>query len=146
MASTLGTQYSIKSHLAKTLEVTTVIAFDGMEYPKKPFITVKQLRTDNTKLSKARETIVVRPSYELGVFGTSLDDRTKMQDHIRTTIMFDDIPAYDNDGNPTGGSLKADVANEVTLDAEEISDKTKTHRMYFDINVENIMHKNRGNI
>lgn len=142
----LGLGYSLKQILEEETRVPTVLQFDGMKLPEeKPFIKVKQMPNTHEAISKRRETIVTSYSYEIGVFETSLAERSSTQDTIRELFLFEDIPLYNEAGERTGDSFKVTIENEVPLDAEDISDTTKSHRMYFDVVVQGVRHKNRGN-
>lgn len=144
--SQLGLGYSLKQVLEEETGKPTLLQFDGMELPEeKPFIKIKQMPNTHESLSKRRETIVTSYSYEIGVFETSLAERSSTQDTIRDLFLFEDVPLYDEVGEHTGESFKVEIENEVPLDAEDISDTTKSHRMYFDIVIQGVRHKNRGN-
>lgn len=142
----LGIGYSVKEFLEENTGIESLLHFDGAVLPEeKPFIVVKQRSTTNTVISKMRESINLTYRYEVGLFERSLADRTKSQSKIRDLFLFEKMPLYDREGNRTGRSVWVDIENETTLDAEDISDETKTHRMYFDIEVKGTYHRNRGN-
>lgn len=142
----LGLGYSIKSFLERNTGIKTVLHFDGINLPEeKPFILITQMPNGNSFLSKQRETVITVFRFEVGLFERSLADRTKSQDIIRDLFLFEQIPVYDNDGNLTSKAVEASIRNETPVNSDDITDKTMTHRVYFDIEVQGTKHKNRGN-
>lgn len=139
----LGVAHSLKERIEEETSVNTIHHFDGMSYPEeKPFIIVKQRFNQPESVSKAKETVRTTRSYEIGLFGKSLRNRSELRDELSDLFMFGTFPLYTKNGERVKGkSFEIIDATETYLDAEEFSDDTKTHRMYFDIEVESIQHK-----
>lgn len=144
--SQLGLTYSVKEFLEKGTGIDVVIQFDGIVLPEeKPFIVVKQMPNSNAIMSKQRETVLTTYRFQVGIFARTLAERTATQDNVRDMFLFDVIPEYDDNGRKTTKVTQALITGETPLDADDVSDKTKTHRIYFDIEVLGTRHKNRGN-
>ncbi len=125
--------------------IATVLMYDGVKLPEsKPFITVEQMQNNLEFISKQREAVETTFRFQLGLYANSLTERTRKQDEIRDLFLFEDIPLYTDSGELTAGFFRVGITNEVPLSAEDTSDKTKMHRLYFDIEVERISHKNKG--
>lgn len=140
----LGLAYSLKMFIEEETSIPSLIHFDGMETPKeKPFTIVKQRSTQTRFISKKKETALNTFSYEIGLFDSSYNERTKHQDELRNLFLFKDIPLFNRDGDRVKGAFfTVELENQTTLDAEDITDETRRHRMYFDIEIEGIIHKN----
>lgn len=139
----LGLAYSLKKFIESKTGINSVIHFDGLRTPEeKPFTIIKQRSTQTRFISKRKETALNTYSYEVGLFDKSLHERSKHQDELHKLFMFEDIPLYNREGEKVEGAyFTVIVENQTTLDAEDISDETRRHRMYFDLEIEGIIHR-----
>ncbi|MED3649952.1 hypothetical protein [Heyndrickxia sporothermodurans] len=140
----LNLQYSIIQHITKTTGLQTIWLYDGISLPSaKPFVTVEQMPNNTTILSKQRETIQTTYRFQVGLYANSASERAKLQDRLKSAIMFDRITIYDAENTPTNevGYFYAQITGETPISPEDISDKTKYHRIYFDIEVDATLHK-----
>lgn len=140
----LGLPYSIERFLEERTSIPTIIIYDGIELPdEKPFIEIRQMMNSNTYLSKQRESIETTFRFQIGLFADSHVERTQVQDEIRELFLFEDIPLYNSLGELTPGFFNVNLTNETPFTADDLSDKTNAHRVYFDIEISNITHKNK---
>lgn len=143
----LALQYSIQVFLEEKLGHTSVIMYDGIKLPEvKPFTTVEQMQNNNEYISKLRESISTTFRFQIGLYSTSHYERTSLQDKIRDLFLFEDIPLYNELGEITSSFFNVVVTNEVPITPEDISDETRMHRLYFDVEIKRIFHKNKGEI
>ncbi len=138
-------QHSIRTWLASKTGMNCVWVFDGVELPKtKPFLTIEQLQNNITQIAKLRETMATTYRFQVGLFASSSSDRAKLQETVKEIFLFDEIPLVTATvPAQTIGSFYVDVATETPIPADDISNTTQYHHMYFDISVE--LTKNRGN-
>ncbi|SET69193.1 hypothetical protein SAMN05216389_12110 [Oceanobacillus limi] len=139
--------YSIQVFLEDKTGIPSVLIYDGIKLPdEKPFITVEQMQNNLTAISKQNESIATTFRFQLGLYARTHAERSSKQDEIRELFLFEDIPLYNETGGLTSGFFNVSITNEVPIIPEDISDQTRMHRLYFDIEVERISHKNKGEI
>lgn len=141
----LDLQHSIRTWLAQQTGMNCVWIFDGVKLPTtKPFLTIEQMPNTVTQLSKLRETMATTYRFQVGLFASSSSERAKLQETVKDILMFDEIPIVTATvPAQTIGSFYVNVTAETPIPADEISNTTNYHHMYFDIAVE--LTKNRGN-
>ncbi|MBU5266297.1 hypothetical protein [Virgibacillus proomii] len=143
-ATQLGVGYSIGQKIEQELGVKTVLKYDGIKLPtEKPFILVEQMQNNHTQISKLREAIQTTFRFQIGIYAETQAQRSSMQDKLRDLFLFAQFPLYDDMGAETGVFFDVGLTNEVPIDADDLSDKTNMHRLYFDVEVAQIYHKNR---
>lgn len=141
----LQLSHSLQTYLEEKTGITSLIMYDGVTLPdEKPFITIKHMDVNYLQISKRKETMSAGYGFRLGVYENSHHERTETQEAISDLLLFDDIPIYDEDGRRTGGTFGVEMDAVVPLDAEDVSNNTYTHRVYFDFNIQKTKHKNRG--
>lgn len=141
----LDLQHSIRTWLAQQTGMNCVWVFDGVKLPTvKPFLTIEQMPNTVTQLSKLRETMATTYRFQVGLFASSSSERAKLQETVKDILMFDEIPLVTATvPAQTIGYFYAELTAETPIAAEDISNTTNYHHMYFDIAVE--LTKNRGN-
>ena len=142
--------YSLIEHLRKEIGVNAYWIYDGVVLPddtQKPYITVEQLQNDNDVLSKNREAVRTIMRYQVGLFAKTASERARKQDEIRETLMFDSIYLLDTTTNPPPvvGEIIALVTAETPISPENIADKSKYHRVYFDVEVPVVRNRRKQN-
>jgi hypothetical protein len=137
-------QHSLITHIADKTGIKVVWIYDGVKLPKsKAFITVEQMQNNTTVISKQREAVRTIYRFQLGLFATSATDRALKQDELKRILLFEEIELLD--ATTPGRSLgffNVDITAEVPMPAEDVSDETKKHRIYFDIEVGVTFNKN----
>lgn len=141
-------QYSIIEHLRAKINVPVVWMYDGVTLPtedKKPYITVEQMSNTNSILSKQRESIATTMRFQIGLFAKTSTDRSRKQDAIKQTLMFDEIDLYDTTVSPPilAGSFYTKVTGETPIPADDIANKSQYHRVYFDVEVDTVSHRKK---
>jgi hypothetical protein len=142
-------QYNLQHSLITHIEVKTgtkvVWIYDGVKLPKtKPFITIEQMQNNTTVLSKRREAIRTIYRFQIGLFAASATDRAIKQDELKSILLFDSIELLDatTPGRYSLGFFNADITAEVPMPAEDVSDETRKHRVYFDVEIDVTFNKN----
>jgi hypothetical protein len=139
----LDLQHSIRTHIATKTGINTVWVYDGVKLPTaKPFVTVEQMQNNTTVISKQREAVRTVYRFQIGLFASSATERARKQDDLKRVLLFDEIELLSATTGDLLGVFRADLTAEVPLPAEDISDKTKMHRVYFDVEVDVTFNKN----
>jgi hypothetical protein len=140
----LNLQHSLRTHIANKTGINTVWLYDGVKMPTtKPFITVEQMQNNTTILSKQRESVRTIYRFQVGLFASSAADRARKQDELKRTLLFDKIELIDaSTPGKSLGFFNAVITAEVPMPAEDISDETNKHRVYFDVEVDVTFNKN----
>jgi len=148
MISDLGLAYSLRLAIEAELDVPAHIKNDGFRYPDdKPFILIESMQNNNQQISKMRETINTIFRYQVGIFAEYSYKRSEYQSQLRRLFLFDEIPYYDENGIITERTFVIESGfNEVPIPNDDLTDSTKSHRTYFDIEINIKTHKNRGGI
>lgn len=140
----LNIQHSIRAHLAEETGIPAIWVYDGVKLPKiKPFITVEQMQNNTTIISKQREAVQTTYRFQVGVFANSATERARKQDEVKRLLLFDNIELVDATTGALLGFFKANVTAEVPMPADDISDKTGYHRLYFDVEVDVVFNVNK---
>jgi hypothetical protein len=138
-------QHSLITHIEVKTGIKTIWHYDGVKLPKtKPFITVEQMQNNTTILSKRREAVRTIYRFQIGLFASSASDRAIKQDELKRVLLFDEIELLDANtpGRYSLGFFNVDLTAEVPLPAEDVSDETKKHRVYFDVEIDVTYNKN----
>jgi hypothetical protein len=140
----LNIQHSLRAHISAKTGINTVWIFDGVKLPKvKPFVTIEQMQNNTTVISKQREAVRTIYRFQIGLFATSATDRARKQDEIKRVLLFDNIELIDaTTPDTTLGFFNAIITAEVPMPAEDVSDETMKHRVYFDVEIDVIFNKN----
>jgi hypothetical protein len=139
----LNLQHSLRTHIATKTGINTVWVYDGVKLPTaKPFVTVEQMQNNTTVISKQREAVRTVYRFQIGLFASSATERARKQDDLKRVLLFDEIELLSATTGDLLGVFRADLTAEVPLPAEDISDKTKMHRVYFDVEVDVTFNKN----
>lgn len=134
----LDLQHSLRTHLAEKTGLNVVWVYDGVVLPTaKPFITIEQMQNNNEVLSKHREAIRTTYRFQVGLFANSASERARKQDELRRILLRDTIELISTEQvGQSLGFFNATVTAEVPIPADDISDKTKYHRVYFDVEID----------
>lgn len=135
----LNLQHSLRTHLANVMGLTVVWVYDGVVLPTtKPFMTVEQSQNNSEIIAKMREAVTTIHRFQVGLFASSASERARLQSLVSQTLQFDKIPLIDTvePTKPIVGYFYAEITNEVPIPADSTDEKTKHHRMYFDVEVE----------
>lgn len=141
----LGVAYSLRKHIEGELGIESILHYNGISLPEKlPFVMVRSVLSPHEYLSKARETVKTDFNFEISLYADSSFNLYRYQDSLRRLLLFSDVPYFDGDGNAfERTSFEVAVRNENHITAAALSDKTSTHRVFFEITVEGTYYKNR---
>jgi hypothetical protein len=140
----LNLQHSLRKHIVDKTGINAVWVYDGVKLPTvKPFITIEQMQNNTSILSKQRESVRTIYRFQIGLFATSATERARKQDELKRVLLFDEIELIDATTPSTSlGFFHADITAEVPMPADDVSDETKKHRVYFDVEVDVTFNKN----
>lgn len=144
MSMQLNLQHSLCTHIEVKTGIKTIWLYDGVKLPKsKPFITVEQMQNNTTVLSKQREAMRTIYRFQIGLFAASAADRARKQNALKRILLFDEIELIDATSlGQSLGFFYVDLTAEVPMPADDVSDETKKHRVYFDVEVDVTFNKN----
>lgn len=133
--------YSLQRFFDAELGLRADWIFDGYQYPEeKPFITIETLTDERTVLSKGREAVQVIEHLQLGYHASNIVDRTKTADKIADLLTFKRVPYYNTEKSVDEpvGSFLCELTGVVPMMADEKNRQSEYHRVYFDVEIENI--------
>lgn len=137
-------QHSLRKYLEDTTDVPAIWVYDGVEIPKeKPLITVEQLFNQTEGLSKGRQAVQTLFYYQVGIHAKTIMERHNLQDVLQRLFLFDKIPFIDAESGETDGHLRVESSSGTPIPAEDITDKTNYHRLYFDVTVDVVYGRDR---
>lgn len=143
MSMQLNLQHSLRKHISDKTGINTVWVYDGVKLPtSKPFITVEQMQNNTTVISKQREAVRTIYRFQIGLFASSTADRARKQDELKRVLLFDKIELIDAMSSQSLGFFNADITAEVPMPADDVSDETSKHRVYFDVEIDVTYNKN----
>lgn len=142
----LNLQHSIITHLRTLTDRSVIWRYGGVKLPDKaPFITVEQMQNDNEILTKLRESVQTIYRFQIGYYASSATDRARTQELIRRSLIFDEIEYLNTDESPvkSDGFFRVELTSEVPFSAEGIDEVTKYHRVYFDVEIAQVLRARR---
>lgn len=138
-------QYDLENSLMfffqRELGIRTDLVYDGYEFPKeRPLITIEPMQNNLEPISKQREAIQIIYRFQIGLHADNPVVRRHKQEEISDLLTFEKIPYFitqESVDEPIGYFL-CDLTAVVPMPADEINRKTEYHRVYFDVEIENI--------
>ena len=138
-------QYDLENSLVlfleRELKIRTDLVYDGYEFPEdRPFITIEPMQNNIEILTKRREAVQRIYRYQIGLHADNPVSLRHLQEDISDLLTFRKIPYYNTQesvDDPIGYYL-CDLTAVVPMPADELSRKSEYHRVYFDIEIENI--------
>lgn len=133
--------YSLQRFLAGETGIVSDIVYDGYTLDKsKPFITIEQMQNNTEILVKQREAVQVIYRFQIGLHASNPVEKMREQERISELLTFKEMPYYSTEKSvdqPVGYFL-CDLKAVVPMPAGEQSRQSEYHRVYFDIEIENI--------
>lgn len=148
MSLTHSLTYSILTHIKTSIPVLKSVAwiYDGITISgrEKPFMSVEQMPGSNTNLSKDRTQYEETFRYQIGLYATSMSERTKLEETVKTILRQPKIVFLNTSGATpiASGFFYCDLLSMTPLPVESVADETNKHRVYFDIEV--VVHRTNG--
>ncbi|MBO0962021.1 hypothetical protein J1P26_20150 [Neobacillus sp. MM2021_6] len=141
----LNLQHSIKTHLEAETGIPVIWVYDGVKLPaEKPFITIEQMQNNNEIISKLRESIQTTYRFQVGLHANSASERSRKQEEIQQIFLFAEMELLDAaTPGKSLGFFNTNLTAEVPMPADDLSDKTSYHRVYFDIEVDMTFNRRR---
>lgn len=121
-------------------DMTVDLKYDGYEIPKtRPLILLEKEQNNFEIVSKGRETVEVIYRYQVGIFSNNSADLSRTQDRLQNLFLFNDFAYYDtSNNNKIVGRFDIILNNVTPVFADDIKDKSKYNRVYFDIEIETL--------
>ena len=143
----LNIQHSLRTHLQNRLGVSAIWVFDGVKLPDesaRPFITVEQMQNNVTQRVKMREAVRQVYRFQIGLRAATISQRAQIQDAMEDIFNYDQIPLLDagTGASAPAGYFNADLTAVVPMPADNAEAKSEYHRVYFDIEVNEIKYRN----
>lgn len=141
-----GLQHSVITHLQALTDKTVIWQFGGVKLPDKaPFATVEQMQNDNEILSKQRESVQTTYRFQIGYYASSATDRAQTQELIRRSLIFDEMEYLDTNESPvkSDGFFRTELTAEVPFNAVSVDEATKNHRVFFDVEIAQVIRASR---
>lgn len=141
-------QASILRHLEQKTGLRVIWVYDGVTLPdesQKPYITIEQMQDDIAILAKQREAVETIYRFQVGLFARTAAERARIQESLFSIFLYDDFALLDTSqpGFPQVGFFNCTVERIVPIPADDITEKSQYHRVYFDVFVQNIKTKTR---
>lgn len=138
--------YSLEMFIEEKLGIPAHIKFDGFKMPtEKPFALIERRQNNNQQLAKQRESIQTIFRLQLGIFAETEFQLSEYQESLRDLFLFSEIPLYGTDGILSDSVFLFEPDfNEVPMPADDLSNQTNNHRMYFDLEVHHVFNKRRN--
>lgn len=136
--------YSLQRFFNDKLDLRADWIYDGYAYPEeKPFITIEVLPDERRVLSKQRESVQVIEHLQIGYHAKNIVDRTKVAEEIARLLTFEKIPHYitEQSVDQSVGFFSVNLTSVVPISADEKSRQSEYHRVYFDVEIENVIRR-----
>src|SRR5690625_4911652 len=137
--------YSIQRLFSDNLNLRADWIEDGYEYPEeRPFVTIEILSDERISRAKQNESVQVIEHLQIGYHATDAVDKTKKSEEIADYLTFNRVPYFNTEKSVVDpeGSFLCEVTTVVPMSASEVNRQAEYHRVYFDVEIENI--KRRG--
>src|SRR5690625_1662936 len=137
--------YSVQRFIGDNTGARVDAIYDAYKYPTaKPFFTIGVLTYERRYGVKQREAVQVIEHIQLGYHAEYYADRSNMSDEVADLLTFNKVPLYSTE-NPTEviGEFSVEVSAVVPMPAGEMARESEYHRVYFDLEIENIKRGNR---
>lgn len=135
----INVHHSIRTALLNEFSMPVTWIFDGVSLPSsKPFMTIEQLQNNVSSQAKLRESIRTIYRFQVGLSASTSSERAALQERISRFFLKHKIPLIDT-SNPLSRSgyffYVEPNFSVVPISADDVSDKTQYHRVYFTIEV-----------
>ena len=134
-------QNSLRFFFIRELSLACDIVYDGYKFPEtRPLVTIEPMQNNYVSLSKQREAIQSIYRFQIGLRANNAVELAQLQERITDAFLFEKIPYYDTQisvDEPVGFFV-VDLTAVVPMPAEDINKHSERHKVYFDIEIENI--------
>lgn len=138
-------QYDLENSLMfffeREADIKTDIIYDGYEIPnERPLITIEPMQNNYESISKQREAMQVIYRFQIGLRAGNPVEKRHKQEEISELLTTRKIPYFNTQRSvdePVGYFL-CNLTAVVPMPADEINRKSENHRVYFDVEIEDI--------
>ncbi|MDQ0270723.1 hypothetical protein [Cytobacillus purgationiresistens] len=115
--------------------IKTVWLYDGVTLPTvRPLLIVEQMQNNNALISKQRR-VETTYRYQIGLYAATIRERSLLQDEVKKALREKiELISATTPGEKLG-YFYALVTGETPITPDDSSDKSKYHRVYFDVEV-----------
>jgi len=137
-----GINRSLILHLRdKFPEAQVNLKYDGYEMSdKRPLILIETMLNSNEFISKQREANQITYRYQIGLFDSNSAQLSINQERLADVFNYDKFPYYDTIQSPAvlTGYFLCNLTAVVPMPNDDLTKRSNNHRVYFDIEIENI--------
>lgn len=134
-------QNSLRFFFIRELSLACDIVYDGYKFPEtRPLVTIEPMQNNHVSLSKQREAIQSIYRFQIGLRANNAVELAQLQERITNAFLFEKIPYFNTQvsvDEPVGFFV-VDLTAVVPMPAEDINKHSDRHKVYFDIEIENI--------
>lgn len=134
-------QNSLRFFFIRELSLACDIIYDGYKLPEmRPLVTIEPMQNNYASLSKQREAIQSIYRFQIGLRANNAVELVQLQERITNAFLFEKIPYFNTQvsvDEPVGFFV-VDLTAVVPMPAEDINKHSERHKVYFDIEIENI--------
>lgn len=133
-----GLNRSLILHLRDAMDMRVDLIFDGYKMPSdRPLITIETMQNNNDNLAKQREAIETIYRFQIGLHDINSVELSINQERLRHIFNFDRFTFYDTLKSPhvEAGYFLCNLTSVVPMPADDISNTSEYHRVYFDIEI-----------
>ena len=115
------------------------LLYDGYEFPDdRPLITVENMQSNYEPVSKLREGIQAIYRYQIGLHDVNSVELSKNKEVIANLFNFHRFKYFEESPDNIKGFFYCELTAVVPMPASDISKQSEFHRVYFDVEIENI--------
>lgn len=115
------------------------LVYDGYKIPEsRPLVTVEDLQSNYEVVSKLREGIRTIYRYQVGLHDVNSVELSKRKEVIANLFNFHRFNYFTESPDNIEGFFYCELTAVVPMPASDISKKSEYHRVYFDVEIENI--------
>lgn len=115
------------------------LVFDGYKIPgDRPLITIENMQGNYERVSKLREGINATYRYQIGLHDVNSVELSKNKEVIANLFNFHRFKYFEESSDNIKGFFYCELTAVVPMPASDISKQSEFHRVYFDVEIENI--------
>lgn len=131
---------SLRLYLSEQIPEATKVQmiYDGVSLKglDKPFITLEDYATPMSLMAAGRKSYSETYNIQLGVFAEDYEGRLLLQEKVKTALLGNPIPLYDETFTLTDQSFYCEMSDFTPIGSDDMADDTNKFRAYADVSVE----------
>lgn len=134
-------QNSIRFFFLREMDLSCDIVYDGYKMSEtRPLVTIEPMQNNVESTTKQRESVQTLYRFQIGLRAGNGVEKSRLQERISNAFLFDKLPYYDTEksaDNPVG-FFSVNLTAVVPMPSDDIAKHSERHRVYFDVEIENI--------